>query len=100
MANEHRLTDYPAKGFETITVSSTAIGITSSLLTNARAAFLTIEDANIRYRIDGTAPTASVGHKVVQGGTIWLADKTKANLSNLRMIRTDSTDAKAQVTIY
>jgi hypothetical protein len=100
MANELRLTDYPPKAFETITVAATAIGITSSLLTNARAAYLTVEGASLRYRIDGTAPTSSVGHLVPNGGSIWLSDKTKASLSNLRMIRTGSTSATVSVTIY
>jgi len=100
MSNEQRLTDYPPKAFETITVSSTAIGITASLLTNARAAYLTIEGASLRYRLDGTNPTSSVGHLAPNGGSLWLADKTRKALTSLRMIRSGSSDATVSVTIY
>jgi hypothetical protein len=100
MSNERRLVDFPPSGFETITVSTTAIGITAALLTNAKAAFLTVEGADIRYRIDGTDPTAAVGHLVTDGGNLMLTDKTRAALTQLRMIRDDAVDATVSVTVY
>lgn len=100
MANESRLTDYPPQSFETITVANAAIGITASLLTNARAAYLTVEGASLRYRIDGTNPTDAVGHLVPNGGSVWFADKTGLTLTQLRMIRTGATSATVSVTIY
>ena len=74
---------YNPYDFESITVSSTAIGLTSSLynpstvgtrpLDQAQYVIITSETNDIRYRIDGTDPTASVGHKLVAGSSMVLA---------------------------
>ena len=53
--------------FEEITVGTTSIGLTASNLTTTSAVDRTvkvqcyIETAQIRYRLDGTAPTSGVG---------------------------------------
>lgn len=58
---------YNSVDFETITVDNTSGGVslTSSKVNTTpprKKAFITAESAQIRYRFDGTAPTASVGH--------------------------------------
>ena len=59
-----------AYDFETITVtSSTAIGFTAAKLAPAYSspptqAFITVETTNIRFRVDGSTPTQTVGHLV------------------------------------
>ena len=83
-------------GFEQITVGASAIGLTAASI--GKAAFITIENADIRYRIDGTNPTATVGHLVGNGGSIYLAEVK--SLANFKMIRTGDTSATAFVTHY
>ena len=58
--------------FETITVSSTALALTENLVENADVALLTLESASVRYRLDGIAPTATVGHLMSAGDVIKL----------------------------
>lgn len=67
--------------FESITVSSSAVGLTpgcynasSSLqpLREAQYVIITSETNDIRYRFDGVDPTASVGHKLVSGSSMVL----------------------------
>lgn len=53
--------------FEALSVSTTAVGFTAATMAGgadgkpASAAFVSVEGAPIRYRADGTDPTASVG---------------------------------------
>jgi hypothetical protein len=99
-----------ANGFETITVSTTGIGITSTVLTvtptansvvdvkrPARAALLSVETNSIRVRFDGTDPTAAVGHLVTAGDFLWVEGPDL--LRKLKMIRA-SADASVTVSIF
>lgn len=61
--------------FETLAVSSAAVGFTRTTYGNARNAFGTVEGNSIRYRIDGTDPTAAVGHLAPVGAVIHLTSK-------------------------
>ncbi len=95
-----------AFGYESITVSTVAIGLTSTKIVPtsgpARPAFeayLTLEATNgIRYRLDGTDPTSSEGHPIAGSGTVTITG-TK-NLQNLRMIRSGGADATVKVTYF
>ena len=64
----------------------------------AKAVFLTIEDNNIRYRVDGGDPTAALGHIVYAQQNLYLADK--AAIRALSMISIGLADAVVQVTYY
>jgi hypothetical protein len=86
---------------EAITVANTAIGPTSATFAPsgeapAQRAVVTVETASLRYRYDGTAPTASVGHLALPGEVI-VVDGVD-NVAKLRMIRTGSTSAVVHVT--
>jgi hypothetical protein len=54
---------YIPLGFQQISVGSTATHITVSA--GATVALFGVDSANVRYRDDGTAPTASVGTQIV-----------------------------------
>lgn len=82
--------------FEPITVAAVAIGCTLATAGDANHALITSEGANFRYRIDGTDPTASVGHLVLAGAVMHLEGKSE--ITNFRAIRDDSTDITLSVT--
>jgi len=85
-------------GYESITVSNSAIGFTASYLAlGATVAFISIETGNIRIREDGTNPTASEGH-LLSTGEVQMIEGTVA-LQQLRMIR-ETIDATVKVTYY
>lgn len=90
-----------AYDFESLTVSSTAVGLTASKYIptdssrRATTALITVEADSIRFRIDGTNPTASVGHLATAGESIALEGYD--NIKNFRAIRT-TTDATIRVT--
>lgn len=96
----------PTYAFETVTVSSTAIGITSTLVTKpsttegqsrtAEFALVTVETDSIRYRTDGTNPTAAVGHLLVAGDVLQLDNFD--DIRRFRAIRV-TTDATIQVSL-
>jgi hypothetical protein len=92
---------------EVVTVSSTSTALTSTTYLDkgvasfldrqpARSAYITVEDAAVRYWLNGDAPEATVGHKLSPGDALWL-DSPHA-IANVRFIRTASTDAKLYVT--
>lgn len=96
----------PTYTFEKITVSSTAIGITSTLVnkpstTNGQSrtaefALITVETDSIRYRTDGTNPDSTTGHLLVAGDAL-----TLDNLDDIRRFRAIrvTTDATIQVSL-
>jgi hypothetical protein len=105
---------YHPYAYESITVSSTAVGFTASNIDQdnnlsgnpinagsigklqATRATVTIEDANIRYRVDGTDATASEGHRLTPGDVIYVQGYQA--ISNFSAIREDGTDATIRVT--
>ena len=99
-------------GFETIPVSDTAIGFTASEIApttgtykgfKCQMAEVTVVGDDIRYRLDGTDPTAGVGHIVdidhVANPSVFQIWGEK-NIENFMMIRTDAGDATASVSYY
>lgn len=83
---------YSAK--ETLTVSSTALPLTANLAESRTHAFITVAADAVRFWLDGTAPTATVGHLANVGDTIVLTGR--AELDGFRVIRV-TTDATLSV---
>lgn len=89
-----------AYDFETVTVSNTGIGFTATKYRpadtsrKATTVLLTVEGDSLRFRLDGTNPTASVGHLVTAGGSVTLEGYD--NIKNFRAIRV-TTDATVRV---
>ena len=48
--------------YETITVSGTAGGLTAATISGKSSALITVEVAAVRFHVDGSTPTATVGH--------------------------------------
>ena len=88
--------------FETITVSTSAIGFTSAKIEGnqpddqgkCRAVLITCEDETVRYRFD-SAPTASVGHELAAQQSLVLANYQQ--IKDIKFIRKGSSDGKLQV---
>jgi len=93
--------DRTAGNYEEITVSTTAIGITDTLLrkgaNSAEVAFMTLEGANIRFTVDGTTPTTTKGHQLVNGQNLTLSNSS--DIGNFRAIRDNAVDATLRVTL-
>ena len=92
---------YVAFAFETITFADTAKGLTEASYKNAddnfaKRALMTVESAQLRYRYDGVAPTALVGHVLNPGDTLILIGAT--NIKNFKAIRTGVTSSKVSAT--
>lgn len=87
---------------ETLTISSTALGLTESVYKTGQhediqRAYITVEDASIRYWTDGSDPVAgSEGHLVPAGSAIELTLHESVN--KFKAIRDGSTDAVLQIT--
>lgn len=96
----------PAGDYETITVSSTAIGFTAGkILLNlaggahkrAIAAIVSAETQPMRFTINGTTPTTTVGHLMAAGD--YYTIQGEANVAAFKAIRT-GTDGTLQVTYF
>jgi len=90
-----------AQDFEKITVSDTAVGLTASKLSPSGksqplAALITVETAACRIRVDGTDPTADVGHLLSSGDSIVIHGAD--NLGRFRAIRSTGTDSDLFIT--
>ncbi len=84
-----------ANTFETLTVAGSSVGLAAATLDGQQNwAFISVETAAIRFRLDGTAPTSTVGHPANPGDTITLWDD---ELEKFRAIR--STGVSATLTI-
>lgn len=92
---------YIPYAFETVTVAGTAIGLTNSATYLAstpkpKKVCITVETAQLRYRIDGTDPDASTGHVLVPTQSLVLEGYSQLN--NFKAIRTGGTSSVIQVT--
>ncbi len=93
-----------AYAHESITVSSTAIGFTAAKLALAISLYgrdvqkvlVTVESYPVRFTVDGTTPTSSVGH-LLNVGDIYTCDGE--DVFKFRAIRTTS-DATIMCTYY
>ncbi len=82
--------------FETLTISSSAVSITAGIIDQHHDdALITVETAAVRFRIDGTAPTATVGHILEPGDVLEL--RGVGELGKFQAIRRDGADATLQV---
>ena len=80
--------------FEALSVSSTALPLTANLADSRTHAFVTVAVDAVRFRLDGVAPSATVGHLANVGDTIILDGR--AELDGFRVIRV-TTDATLSV---
>ena len=92
----------PAWGanLEAITVDNTAGGValTTSYVDNSSMCFMTLETGQIRWTIDGTAPTTTVGHLLEIGQT--LTFNSRQQCRGFRAIRTGTTSGALKVTYW
>lgn len=96
--------DCEAYDFETLTItSSTAVGLTAAKYATAsgadfeKAALVSLETASVRFRLDGTSPTPTVGHLVVFGDSFKVT--SRADMGRLKLIGATATGT-AQVTYF
>ena len=103
-------------GFEQVTVSSTAIGLTPSeyqsvdmggaFKADARVAVITLEGTagtnDIRYTMDGTTPTTSIGHVFVAAGSPnnSLVIRGLGNITKFLAIRDGGADGILSISYY
>ena len=87
---------------ESITVAGTAIGFTAAKIVQtagtAAMAVLTTEDAPIRFTVNGTTPTSTVGHLIQPSATVIICGSLDIN--KFRSIRTTGTSGTAVVTYF
>lgn len=79
----------PRRTYQQITVADTAIGISASTLSGMAQCSLRLEQAQIRWRHDGTVPTTSIGTLLEIGDVLSFADVRDA--AAWRGIRTGGT---------
>lgn len=85
--DEVKIVDQTPMEYEKITVTTGAVSrLDQTHREAAGAVFITVEDNNIRYRIDGGDPDATNGHLVVSGvhQNLWLF--ANGSIRSLRMI--------------
>jgi hypothetical protein len=88
--------------FDDATVSSTAlslvdVGFTQAEVDQADRARITVATQAIRYRYDGGAPTASLGH-LAAADTSFVIEGNQ-NIQQLKLIRATGADGAVSVTL-
>jgi hypothetical protein len=95
--------------YEVVTASATAKGFTATNIspTNVAAAMygrvaesvlLTVEGDTIRFRIDGTAPTTSLGHALGTGAILEL--EGRETISQFLAINTAASTSTVRATFF
>ncbi len=84
-----------AEGRQALTVDNTSGGVSLTVPAKAVYAFCRLETAQIRYTLDTTAPTTSVGWLLEVGETLELHGRYE--LANFLAIRTGSTSGTLEV---
>lgn len=82
-------------GFAQATVSTAAIAL-PSVPARCTKALITVEGQPVRWRDDGTAPTAAVGQPIAAGGVL----EYEGIPSAVRVIRSGAADATLDVAYY
>jgi|SRR5581483_7457631 len=90
-----------AFGYETLTVSTTALGPTSSVYapsgqTPASVALIAVSAQGVNLRYDGGDPTATIGIPLAAGATFLVLGV--ANVAQIRLIRNGGADATVHLT--
>ncbi len=88
-----------------LTVDDTAGGVSivaggkssSTYRSPANKTYMTLETAQIRWTVDGTAPTTSVGHLLEYGQSLTL---TGEDIVNFKAIKTGATSATLMITSW
>lgn len=97
--------DRNAGGFETLTVTSAEKNFTASEITptsgtykgkTCESVFVTVSLANIRFCIDGTTASSTVGHILTSGQNLTL--NNASDIKNFSAYQDDTTDAELAVT--
>ena len=78
-----------------ITVSTTVLGLDGAQKLSNNYAFVTVEDAAVRYWIGGRVPTAAIGHPLEIGDILILENADE--LQDVQFIRRDGADATLHV---
>lgn len=81
----------PAPNYEPLTISSTAVPLTAAEYLGYNQALVTVETDAVRYRIDGTDPTATEGHLAIVGSVIVLESLDEITNFNAIRVTTDAT---------
>jgi len=84
--------------FENLTVADTAVGLTASkwqVVPYPQEVWIVAETAPLRYRMDGTNPTTTIGQLLLP--TDLLVIKGYTNISKLKFIRQTATSGAINV---
>lgn len=81
-----------------VTASNPGAGTADVIAETAVEAFVSVEGAQVRYRIDGTAPTGTEGHILNSGDTLTVQGYT--NIKNLQLTITGTTTAVIKATYF
>ncbi|ANS03302.1 hypothetical protein [uncultured Mediterranean phage uvDeep-CGR2-KM19-C37] len=86
-----------AEGYQQITAvdNATAQGLTVGGV--GTRALIEVQDADVRWRDDGSDPTATVGMRLAAGDSLWY---NGADLTAIKFISQSGTDAILNVSYY
>jgi hypothetical protein len=91
-----------AFAYNSATISTTAqdvsdVGFTDAQIDRADVAYITVDTQAVRFRYDGSAPTAAEGHQL-DAGDKWLLVGNQ-NIRNLQFIRAGASDGFVAITL-
>lgn len=76
-------------GFESVTVAASSTALTTATIAGKESALITLETAQVRFTLDGTAPTATIGH-ILNVDDVLELDSSEA-MGIVRFFRTGGT---------
>lgn len=88
----------PVASRQRLTVDDTAGGVTITAPARARVAHCRLETAQIRFTLDGTAPTSTTGQILEVGETLELEGRDE--ITGFKAIRTGSTSGVLDIEFF
>jgi len=85
-----------------LSIGATATSLTVPTGTHPGHMMITVEDAAIRWRADGTAPTSTTGHELEDGDVLEFMDEGnyRSVIGRFQASRRDGVSASLQVSYY
>jgi hypothetical protein len=94
MAKRRLFIEYPVDSHEQVTVSTTAVGVTSGSVKKG-GCLVRASGGTVRWRADGTDPTTGVGYPLKDGESLRLTQSSTCRA--IRFIRTGQSDITLDV---
>jgi hypothetical protein len=86
--------NFITQAFEALTVGAAPVALTAATYGSRRYAVITVDNGDIRFTVDGTPPSTTIGHTLSVADVLYLY--SNEDLAKFRAVRMTTTDGLIQ----